>query len=150
MYYSLVLSKKDQAYKSEYLGEEIIDFLGNTFNIPNDFDAEVVDLESGYEGRSDLISDEAYMDEMYFDVICKLNGFSNPFEVNATSALAFPTGPDLYRFAQNPSDLWKESGDKEKTVKPRAKARNEKRKPNEAVIGDKRFNINGASKIVVY
>ena len=148
MYFSIVLDRKNDYY-SEFLGETIVDLMSNTFTIPDDFQADVLAMEDGFEGRSDLVSDQAYMDEMHMDVICKLNGVSNPFEMNNDSMVVLPKYEHMYDFVQYPSDKWKEDPKKEKSV-PRPLTKSEKRKPNQAVIGDPRFNIDPSSKIVVY
>lgn len=149
MYYSTVLGNK-VAYYSEYHELEMLDFLGNTFNILDDFDADLLEMEEGYESRPDLVSDTAYMDEMHIDLICKLNGISNPHELNDDGVLALPTGEFLYSFAQAPSEKWKEERETQAINRPQPVTKSEKRKPNQAVIGDSRFTIDKNSKIVIY
>ena len=69
-------------FSSEYLGEEMINLLDTTFVIPEYYNYNIFEVTEEYVARPDLISYDAYGDEMYTDVICKLNGISNPFELN--------------------------------------------------------------------
>ena len=151
MYYSTVLGKKD-VYFSKYAGEEMLDLLGNTFDIMDDFEADVLEMEEGYECRPDLISETAYMDEMHVDTICKLNGYSNAFEINSDTFLALPTIEFVHKFSQLPSEKWKDDTKEpgRLNTKPKPASRTEKRKPNRAVIGESRFQIDKDSKIVIY
>ena len=144
MIFSRTLHNKTTVF-SEYLNEEIVDLLGNTFQIPPEYNYEVVQVDPGYEARPDLVSYEIYDDDFYSDILLKLNGPSNPFELN-DNYIIVPTMDYVDEFHQIPSKLW----DSQKTYKPKPKARNAKRKPNEAIVGDKRFNIDSNSKIVIY
>ena len=147
MIYSQTLGRKEIIY-SEYLETEIVDLLGNTFNIPESYQCDVVPVEDGFECRPDLISDDIYGDEMYADILTKLNGPSNPFELSNTQHIILPSVDSVTNFIQNPNTDW--STPERDTTRPKAKARHEKRKPNEAVVGDKRFNIDPQSKIIIY
>ena len=80
MYFSKVLAQKNEFY-SEYLGENIINLLDRSFDIPSNYAAHLYKVEAEYEGRPDLLSLDLYGDERYADVICKLNGVSNPYEL---------------------------------------------------------------------
>ena len=82
----VTLLNKSTIY-SEYLGEEVLSLLDETFIIPETFSFNVFQVTKDYIARPDLISNDAYGDTMYADVICKLNGISNPFELNENMAL---------------------------------------------------------------
>lgn len=149
MLYSANLAKKE-IFHSDYLNEDIVDLLGGSFQIPNSYQCDIVPVESGFEARMDLIAQEVYGDDIYADIISRLNGPANPFEVDEDDYLILPYTDKLEDFIQEPSSEWSESRIKLEAKKPKAKVKNEKRKPNEAVIGDKRFNIDTQSKIIVY
>lgn len=149
MLYSTNLAKKE-TFHSDYLGEDIIDLLGGTFEIPNTYSCDVVPVEPGYEGRMDLIAQAVYGDDLYMDVIQRLNGPSNPFEIDEDVYIILPTIAELDSFVQTPSDAWSEAKLSQAATKPKPKTKNEKRKPNQAVVGDKRFNIDAQSKIIIY
>lgn len=149
MLFSPSLARKE-SFHSDYLDEDIIDLLGGTFEIPSSYQCTVMPIDIGYEARVDLISDTLYGDDMYADVVLRLNGPGNPFEFNKDQNIIVPTHDELNEFFQVPSKAWSEKRLAAKESKPKAKARSEKRKPNEAIVGDKRFNIDPQSKIIIY
>lgn len=135
-------------FSSEYLGEEMINLLDTTFVIPEYYNYNIFEVTEEYVARPDLISYDAYGDEMYTDVICKLNGISNPFELNKDTKLIIPSPEHIMNFITKPSANDIESD--EKLNRPIAKQKNEKRKPNEAIVGDKRFKIDRTSGVIIY
>lgn len=149
MLFSPSLARKE-IFHSDYLDEDIVDLLGATFNIPRSYSFAIVPIEDGYDGRADLIADAIYNDEIYEEIISHVNGPGNPFEMVAGQIMVVPTTDSIENFIQNPSKEWSEQHIGMRANKPKPKARNEKRKPNEAVIGDKRFNIDTQSKIIIY
>lgn len=149
MLFSPSLARKE-IFHSKYLDEDIVDLLGGTFNIPKEYAFVITPIEPGYGGRPDLISDVIYNDDMYSDMLSHINGPGNPFEMFENQLMVVPTNDEIEYFVQQPSKAWSEQYLSRQTIKPRAKARNEKRKPNEAVIGDKRFNIDTQSRIIIY
>lgn len=149
MLFSPSLARKE-TYHSDYLDEDIVDLLGCTFNIPQSYTCTVTTVESGYEGRVDLISNALYGDDMYIDTVLHLNGPGNPFEFNEDQNIIVPTQDEVGEFFQEPAKAWSEQRLAAKESLPKPKARSEKRKPNEAVVGDKRFNIDPQSKIIIY
>ena len=68
--------------KSKYLDNYIVNFLDTTFEIPENIIVDLVEVTEDYIARPDLISLKAYNSDDYTDIICKLNGISNPFELN--------------------------------------------------------------------
>lgn len=149
MLFSPSLARKE-SFHSEYLDEDIIDLLGSTFEIPYSYACSITSIDAGYEGRVDLIADTLYGDDMYADTILHLNGPGNPFEFNTGQNIIVPAHDEVGEFFQYPSKAWSEQRLASQDSKPKPKARSEKRKPNEAVIGDKRFNIDPQSKIIIY
>ena len=136
--------------KSKVLGENIINLLDKTFLMPYVFDYNVVTVTSDFIGRMDLISKQAYGTDKYQDVLCKLNGISNPFELNEGDVLILPDVSELYKFYYSQTNSEMEEDTENTKELPTAKAKNEKRKPNEAVIGEKRFKIDSSRKVVIY
>lgn len=137
---------------SDYLQERLYNMLDTTFIIPNTYGYNVVEVDKEYIARPDLISYQAYGDTMYADVICKLNGISNPFELNEGMMLIIPAPEYIDDFVQRPNLLEKEQSttDGGDSMIPSPKKKNEKRKANQAVVDDSRFKIDKASKIVIY
>lgn len=146
---STVLTNKTNMF-DEYLNDTIFNLLDKTFVIPDTFEYSVLVVDDQYIMRPDLISLDAYGDAMYADVICKLNGV-NPFEVNKGMELILPSPDYIMNFVVQPDADDRELGDE--TVAPYApvaKSSVQKRKANEAVIGDKRFNIDPVNGVIVY
>lgn len=134
--------------KSDYLGEDIMDLLSQTFIIPSNYSYDVFKVTEEYIARPDLISLDAYGDDMFADVICKLNGISNPFELNKDMLLIIPSPENITDFANSAAAMdykWNES----KPIQ-QVKTKQTKRQANEAIIGDTRFKINQSSGIVIY
>lgn len=136
-------------------GEKYIDLLSNTFDksiIPR---GELLIVNKYYIARPDLISLACYGTDEYADIICKLNGISNPFEMNENDILFIPEIDYLHNCIFNKghtqSDIIKEESDEiyvnESTYQ---KKKNEKRSPNEQTIGEKTFTIDKSLGIVFY
>ena len=144
---SPVLVKKNQI-KSDYLGEVIFDLLSQTFGLPKEFDFNVLVVSKEYIARPDLIALDAYGDTMFADVICKVNGISNPFELNEGMYLILPVPEDILKFTFEPGPADKEESTA--NAAPKVKAKTDKRKANEAIVGDARFRIDPNLGIIIY
>lgn len=139
--------------KSDYLKENIYNLLDRTFMIPSDFSFNLFEVTDEYIARPDLISLDAYGDTMYADVICKINGVSNPFELNIGMSLILPTPDQITNFVVNPSQASTDLDDTSNTninTSPKPKSKASKRKANEAIVGDSRFKIDQSSGIIIY
>ena len=136
-------------YNSKYLNENIYNLLDKTFEIPDDFMFDVIKLNPNYIARPDLLSYDLYGTDEYMDIICKINGISNPFEMNGEDTIVVPSASDISKFNVQPI-LLETDEDKNKYNAPKSKQKNEKRKPNETVIGDKRFTIDLKKRVVIY
>lgn len=145
---STVLTNKTNMF-DEYLNDTIFNLLDKTFVIPDMFEYSVLVVDDQYIMRPDLISLDAYGDAMYADVICKLNGV-NPFEINSGMELVLPSPEYIMSFVVQPDTDDRELGDDAASYAPVAKSSVQKRKANEAVIGDKRFNIDPVNGVIVY
>ena len=148
MYQSAVLNNKTQIH-SDFLESDIWNLLDKTYVIPNQFDFTTFEIrEEKYIGRPDIISIDAYGDPMFADIICKLNGISNPFELNVGMKLIIPSPSIVFDFAQPaPMD---EIDSKDNKLVPSPKNKSQKRQANEALVGDKRFKIDPSKGIVIY
>jgi len=136
-------------------GENYIDLLSTTFDksiIPK---GELLVVNKYYIARPDLISLACYGSDRYADIICKLNGISNPFEMNENDILFIPEIDYLHNCifskGQNQSDIIKEESDEiHINTSTYQKKKNEKRSPNEQTIGEKTFTIDKSLGIVFY
>lgn len=143
--------------------------LETTFVWPGeDFSANIIQVTSEFIGRPDLLSKEVYGSEEYAGIICKVNGISNPIELNKDMLIALPAPDILDKFIvqesldevywnddnttkNNTAESTGNSNTNKKYQLPTPKASTDKnRRPNEALATDKRFNIDKISKRVVY
>ena len=108
-----------------------------------------MEVSEKYIARPDILSLDIYGDTLYSDLLCKLNGISNPFELNVGMLLIIPSPSDIMNFMKVPSleetDIYEKASNA-----PVAKTKHAKRKANEAVIGDSRFKIDQSRRIVIY
>lgn len=142
--------------------------LETTFVWPGeDFSANIIQVTSEFIGRPDLLSKEVYGSEEYAGIICKVNGISNPIELNKDMLIALPAPDILDKFVvqesldevywndkqedKNPANGGVRNNSTKKYQLPTPKTSTDKnRRPNEALATDKRFNIDKISKRVVY
>lgn len=154
MLLNLLLQNKKQIF-SKWLGEDIISLSDQTFIIPKTpFAYRVVEVTEDYIARPDLISKMLYGTDMYGDLLCKLNGISNPFELNVGDILMVPDVSDLGGFLYNApreelDSTYEESVNGETKVPP-VKRKQDKRKPNEAIMGETRFKIDNNRNVIIY
>ena len=145
-----VMSNK--VYSTEgFSGENHYDLLYQTFRIPKDFKYNVYVVTDEYVARPDLLSLHVYGTVNYADVLCKLNGISNPFELNDGMYIVAPGANDIPLFYT--IDHSKEDAIQSGVTidaKKLQKKKNETRKANEQVVGDRNFRIDRNSKIVIY
>lgn len=129
-------------------GEEIKDLLTLTFVVPETYHYRLFKVTKEYTARMDLISLDQYGSTDYVDVLCKLNGISNPYEVNEGQTIILPSSGDLGFFKYDGDTIENDAIASEEA--PAAKKRTDKRKANEAVIGDSRFKIDKENRVVIY
>lgn len=132
---------------SDYLGEEIYNLLDQTFEIPADYSYNIFHVTEEYIARPDLISLDAYGDTMFGDVICKLNGISNPFELNEGMLIILPAPENILDFIVKPNPKELETYTE---IVPATKTKQSTRKTNEAILGDSRFKINPSDGVIIY
>jgi len=134
--------------------ETYIDLMGNMFNSINMNSGTFIMVNKHYISRPDLIALAMYGSDDYTDILCKINGISNPFELNENDFLYCPS-PDIlqncYKYDANPSDFI-ESDDENigKTITTYQKPKNSKRSPNEQTIGETNFVLDKSLGLVFY
>lgn len=136
-------------FHSDYLNDLVYNMLDYTFQIPQNYSYNIFEVTSDYIARPDLISYNAYGDSSYADVICKLNGISNPFELNTGMKIILPTPDDIQNFIIEPSIKDKDENWGPNIVS-KSKTKTSKRQANEAIVGDTRFKIDKANRIIIY
>lgn len=140
---------------SDYLQDRIYNLLDDTFILPKTgFEFNLFIVPKEYIARPDLIALDAYDDVNFADIICKINGISNPFELNEGMEIIIPTIDSLPGFyidnSRSTGDPMDEDDDKYIIGKVNSTKKNIKRKANEAIIGDSRFKIDAAGGIIIY
>lgn len=149
MLYSITLAQKEP-FISKHAGEEMIDLLGGSFEIPPEYRGDIVPVDPDYECRLDLIANVVYGDDLHADLLFHLNGPSDIFSINNDDYLIFPDLGSLDEFNREPQAIWSERERELKRQRPKVKTKLDKRKPNEAILGDKRFNIDPQAGIITY
>ena len=87
-----ILKNKGKLYKKNSDGttEEFLDLLTKSCNSMDSTAGDIIIVNKYYIARPDLISLAVYGDDKYGDIICKINGISNPFELNEGMYLYTP------------------------------------------------------------
>lgn len=152
MLFHNILSSKPEI-TSDVLNERIINLCSQTFIMPVGVEFELFLTTDDYVARPDLVSQYLYNTTKYTDVICKLNGISNPFELNSDMLLVCPLGEyvaDFYLPAER-DDVDDSTLVDTDSNKPIQKQVNDKsRSANDSIIGDRRFDINKENNTIVY
>ena len=145
MIFHTVLNNKNIIH-SDWLNEDIYNLVDSSFIIPKSYSYEILEVTEKYIARPDLISKDIYGDTIYTDLLCKLNGISNPFELNKGMLLVIPSPDNIMDFMFKPDN----NDELDLNTKPIAKAKSDKRKANDAIVGDKRFKLDPNKGIVIY
>lgn len=151
MIFHTVLNNKKQIY-SDWLQETVINLGDSSFQIPDEYQYEILEVTEKYIARPDLLSKDIYGDSIYSDLLCKLNGISNPFELNEGMIMIIPSPDCIINFMKTPTtaECDNNTAASGMATKPVAKAKTEKRKANEAIVGNVRFKIDKDRGIVIY
>lgn len=149
-----VLNFKSERYSS-YLNDNIYDLLDRTFIIPDDYSYNIFRVTSEYIARPDLISIDAYGDDSHVDVICKLNGISNPFELNEGMHLIMPTPDCISDFYYHPSNIYDkdENWGMDSIINNSSQKntqKNIKRKVSDVIAGVSNYTIDEAGGVIIY
>jgi hypothetical protein len=146
MIFHTVLNNK-KIMHSDWLDDDILNLNDSTFNIPQSYQYEILELDDRYIARPDLLSLDVYGDVLYSDILCKLNGISNPFEMNKGMLVIIPSPDSIMSFMKNVDT---DESDEIIDEGPKLKTKQSKRKANEAIVGDSRFKIDKTRGIVIY
>lgn len=149
MIFHTVLNNKKEIY-SDWLKDTVYNLCDSTFRIPDEYQYEIIQVSEKYIARPDILSMDIYGDTLYADLICKLNGISNPFELNKDMLMIIPSPDCIMDFMKTPTIEECDSYDSMLSSKPVSKNKASKRKANEAVVGDTRFKIDQNRGIVIY
>ena len=137
-------------------GEQYYDLLADVYTGADIPSGELFIVTEDYVARPDLVSFVSYNDDKYADIICKMNGISNPFELNVGDILYIPDIEYIMNCVDKTSkasqlvsnvELQNELSNRIITSQ---KMKNEKRSPNEQTIGDENLVIDKSSGIILY
>lgn len=156
--YSILNNKKTIKINSNDKDEEKVnckDLLSTSFNHTLPLVGQICIVNKYYVGRPDLISLAWYNDDKYADIICKINGISNPFELNENDILCMPPFEDLSTYLSttglNADDGLAEDIYKDDSFITKVKKLvNERRSPNEKVIGEENYIIDKTNHLIFY
>lgn len=146
--YKRKIRKNDNTY---------IDLLSNSFDKELPIEARIVVVNKYYVARPDLISLALYGSDRYADAICKINGISNPFELNEDDVILAPTYEYIESYSKvfdaSASELVKEDEDDDEILKIKntmQKRPNEKRSSNEQLVGESNYIVDKSLGIILY
>lgn len=155
-----ILNKKRQIFKkSKFDGSntvECLDLLSKSIKWVPMRGAEIIRVPKEYVARPDLISLAVYGSDEYADIICKVNGISNPFELGENQILVCPEEGDMENMLVDPcqENIFISDPKNESMLgmnKTNKKKPTEKRSPNEATIFDKNYTyVEGLNGLVFY
>jgi len=153
------------------------DLTAKTYNGEFNGHGIAVIVEKDYIARPDLISLAIYGEDRYADLICKVNGISNPFELNEGMLIYCPTTDQINRLftgTNSENDVLSEFKYKNKKSKNKGindnlfniinkttdtiekkktsfqKLKNERRTPGEQTITDNNYYIDKTLGLVIY
>lgn len=126
-----------------------------TFGYPQQSDAPCI-VNKYYVARPDLISLAFYGSDEYADIICKVNGISNPFELNEDDTLNIPPVNNVSLYSTNNkgvSELLSDDETTETLLQQKTslqKEHSKKRSPNEQSAGESNYIIDRSLGLVFY
>jgi len=138
--------------------EETIDLLYKTIDYVDNGEekGQFLQVNEYYIARPDLISLACYGDDKYADILCKLNGISNPFELNEGMILFIPTFEYMTSIIDQKSKfkITNKIEDNDTIALNQKigaqKQKNEKRSPSQQLVGDVNYVIDKSLGVVFY
>ena len=120
------------------------------------YSGQFLQVNEYYVARPDLISLGMYGDDRFGDIICKLNGISNPFELNEGMILFIPDIESIYHILDdNYLDRETEiiSNNDNISITTKYGAQKQKKSPRtntEQIVGDRRYVIDKSLGMIIY
>lgn len=155
--YGLITQKPELEYKfSDGTVERVKDLLVKTFDDTIDFSNAytIIEVSKEYIARPDLVSFVLYHSDEYADILCKINGISNPFELMEGNVLICPRPEYINRFSKvvktNMDGLASTSSSLLTRTQTFKKNKDEKRSPNEATVFDHNYMQVGDTNLLIY
>ena len=133
-----------------------IDLMSDSFNMSSvAFDGQVIIVNKYYVARPDLVSLAIYGTDDYADIICKINGISNPFELNENDILFLPDIEFIRNCCKQSSSKSEIVETEDEILTPKKtnnfqKKKNERRSSNEQLEGEQNYVIDKSLGLVFY
>lgn len=160
--YKTLLNKKQINLKKDMISkstadEESVDLLSVTIDSNSKLSASTyIIVNKYYVARPDLISLALFGTDEYGDIICKMNGISNPFDLNEDMIIAVPEASIVDEIC------YADEVEKSSQISPEdhivdlkseyvfQKKKNEVRSPNMQVKGDQNYITSPNLGFVIY
>jgi len=135
-------------------GETYIDLMSKVWQNKIPKTGQILIVNEHYVARPDLISLAVYGSDEFADIICKVNGISNPFELNENDIIFCPSVEfikESCKYSSGPSEMLKDEKDEiSAPVENYQKRYDSKRSPNEQLIGDQNYVIDKSLGLIFY
>lgn len=139
-------------------GETFFDLGSETFDKDLKITGSFIIVNHMYIGRPDLISYAIYGTDEYADIICKINGISNPFELNENDLIFIPSMDYILRCCKVLNDTDSDFVESEDTTLnitidnsvKNQKNLEERRSSWEQVKGDKNYVLDNTTGLIFY
>lgn len=152
-----MLDYKILEYKYKYTkdNDTFVDLMSNSYNIPYKYEGFPLLVSKYYVARPDLISLAVYGSDEYADIICKINGISNPFELNEGDLIYIPdvdTVANCFHMADSKEAIAEPNDNilNQKKKNNFQKKKDQRRSSNEQVEGDKIFVIDKSLGMIFF
>lgn len=153
-----MLDYKILDYKSKINknNDTYMDLMSDSFNMSSvAFDGQVIIVNKYYVARPDLVSLAIYGTDDYADIICKINGISNPFELNENDILFLPDIEFIRNCCKQSSSKSEIVETEDEILMPKKtnnfqKKKNERRSSNEQLEGEQNYVIDKSLGLVFY
>ncbi len=142
----------------EYEGMKYKDLMADVINHDVDISGSFIMINKEYTARPDLVSLAVYGSDEYADILCKINGISNPFELNENDIIIIPHIETLMEFCKkeitpsamlNPGNendsILNTLGDNKLQKKPE-----QRRSSNEMVEGEQNYLVDTINGLIIY
>ena len=145
----------DYKYVVNQDNDSYIDLMSNSYSVPYSFNGAPIVVNKYYVARPDLISLAVYGTDEYADILCKINGISNPFELNEGDLIYVPDVDTIINCCQM-ADYKEDIVQPNDTILYTKKKNNFKKKPNERrssneqVEGDQIYVIDKSLGVVFF
>lgn len=141
----------------EHQGTRYKDLMADVINHDVKISGSFVMVNKEYVARPDLISLAVYGTDEYADILCKINGISNPFELNENDVVIIPHIETIQEFCSkdvvpspiitnsNKDEIMNTLGDVQKQKLP-----DQRRSSNELVVGEQNYLVDMENGLVIY